>query len=152
MQEENKKNTNNVNSKNVKKNSKTNWIIIGICAVVVILLIVIVTMPKNGNNNVGTTQGASNNNVQSDQSGVIKVKNLMMIQNNSFDPQTINGNYGESVTFQNNNRGPVKIIGDGWQTPYLDQGAIFTKDDFKQGQNNVYLESNPMNIGVINMK
>ncbi|HQL12380.1 MAG TPA: hypothetical protein PK507_05170, partial [bacterium] len=88
----------------------------------------------------------------SDQSGVIKVKNLMMIQNNSFDPQTINGNYGESVTFQNNNRGPVKIIGDGWQTPYLDQGAIFTKDDFKQGQNNVYLESNPMNIGVINMK
>ncbi len=27
MQEENKKNTNNVNSKNVKKNSKTNWMI-----------------------------------------------------------------------------------------------------------------------------
>ena len=150
MQEENKKNTNNVNSKNVKKNSKTNWIIIGICAVVVILLIVVLT-PKGGsknNTNINGTEKTSS----SDQSGVIKVKNLMMIQNNSFDPQTINGNYGESVTFQNNNRGPVKIIGDGWQTPYLDQGAIFTKDDFKQGQNNVYLESNPMNIGVINMK
>ncbi|HPO11355.1 MAG TPA: hypothetical protein PLM63_02130 [bacterium] len=146
MQEENKNINNNINKPKVK----TNWIIIGICVVVVILLIVVLT-PKGGsknNTNINGTEKTSS----SDQSGVIKVKNLMMIQNNSFDPQTINGNYGESVTFQNNNRGPVKIIGDGWQTPYLDQGAIFTKDDFKQGQNNVYLESNPMNIGVINMK
>lgn len=87
-----------------------------------------------------------------DDKGNVGIKNLIMLQNNSFDPKTLDAKFGELVTFQNNNRGPVKVIGDGWQTPFLDQGSVFTKDDFKQGQNNFYLENNPMNIGIVNMK
>lgn len=136
-----------------KKNNKKFTLILSISCVVIAIGIFVVLAIMNGWFDINKIMERNReNSVTYDENGNVKIKNLIMLQNNSFDPQMLDAKIGEMVTFQNNNRGPVKIIGDGWQTPYLDQGAVFTKGDFKEGQNNFYLESNPMNIGIVNMK
>lgn len=134
----------------MKKGNSKLVLIISILAVVIALGGLAFFAIKN--NWFNSAEKNAQQSVVIDDKGNVGIKNLIMLQNNSFDPQTLDAKFGELVTFQNNNRGPVKVIGDGWQTPFLDQGSVFTKDDFKQGQNNFYLENNPMNIGIVNMK
>lgn len=135
-----------------KNNKKFTLILSIVCILIAIGVFVFLAIKEGWFDKDRIADRNRQNSVTYDENGNVKLKNVIMLQNNSFDPQTIDANFGELVVFQNNNRGPVKIIGDGWQTPYLDQGAVFTKDDFKEGQNNFYLENNPMNIGIVNMK
>jgi len=140
-------------SKDKKKNNKKFTLILSIsCVVIAVFIFVFLAITEGWFDKNKIAERNRLNSITYDENGNVKIKNLIMLQNNSFDPQTLDAKIGEMVTFQNNNRGPLKIIGDGWQTPYLDQGAVFTKGDFKEGQNNFYLESNPMNIGIVNMK
>lgn len=138
--------------KNNKNNKKFTLILSIVCIIIAIAVFVFLAIKEGWFDKDKIADKNRQNSITYDENGNVVIKNLIMLQNNSFDPQIIDAKVGELVVFQNNNRGPLKIIGDGWQTPYLDQGAVFTKNDFKEGQNNFYLEGAPMNIGIVNMR
>ena len=75
--------------------------------------------------------------------GTIKLKNTIEMTNGILEPKSINIKIGELINIKNNDASPIKIIGYGWQTPYLDKGAVFTKNDFEKGVNTFYIDGRP---------
>lgn len=75
--------------------------------------------------------------------GVVKMKNLVNITGGNFDTANLTIKSGEAVTFINQDNVPHKIIGNDWQSAYFEKTGSFSKSDFKQGENIVYIENLP---------
>ena len=137
---------------NIKFMSKKNILIISIGGVLVVAIVVILAINGNWFNKEKRIEQNRENSVTIQDNGVVKIKNLIQIVNGEFKPNKLDIKIGELVSFESNTESPVKMIGDGWQTPFMPKGAVFTKSDFKDGQNKIYLEGNPNSICIINVR
>lgn len=101
----------------------------------------------------------SNNNIQvEDYSNVPELQNLPELPNmvvvylGSFLDKEITIKEGEVVTFYNVDQNPAKIIGDGWQSAFIDKTGTFAKGDFAKGEYTAYLDGKPNEVIKIKVK
>ena len=90
----------------MKKGNSKLVLIISILAVVIALGGLAFFAIKN--NWFNSAEKNAQQSVVIDDKGNVGIKNLIMLQNNSFDPQTLDAKFGELVYFSKQQQGPSK--------------------------------------------
>ncbi len=81
-----------------------------------------------------------------------QLSNMITIYGSQFLTKEITIKEGDVVNFYNVNANPTKVIGDGWQSAYINKAGAFSKGDFKKGEYTAYLENFPKMIVKIVVK
>lgn len=71
------------------------------------------------------------------------IPNAVFIYGGVFSDEKISIKSGEVVSFFNLDQSPIKIIGEGWQSAFIDFGGAFAKGDFEKGEYTAYIEGKP---------
>lgn len=81
--------------------------------------------------------------VDSELQNLPKLQNMVTIYLNTFSVKEITIKEGEVINFYNASSNPAKVIGDGWQSAYIDKTGVFTNGSLKKGEHNVYVDGFP---------
>lgn len=81
-----------------------------------------------------------------------ELPNMIVVYLGDFLTKEITVKEGDVVTFYNVDSNPAKIIGDGWQSSYIDKTGAFAKGDLKKGEYVVYLDGKPQSTFKIIVK
>lgn len=137
----------------MKKDNNENLIIFLVFAgILIIFELIFFSVKNNWFNKEKRMQNGTDKSIVVNKDGVVKLKNTIEMNNGTLEPKSIKIKKGESASIKNNDASPIKIIGYGWQTPYIEKGAVFTKDDFEKGTNKFYIDGRPDVNGEIIVK
>ncbi len=138
-------------------NGKAILIAIIICVIIGVFFVLgldkkIVSFVKNRNSVM--EQRKLEGNIMSNQvlSDIPAIPNLVVVYGGVFSVNEIIINENETVSFYNADQSPIKVIGDGWQSAFIDNAGVFTKGDLTKGEYTAYLESNPNEVIKIKVK
>ncbi len=81
-----------------------------------------------------------------------QLPNMIVIYGGQFLTKEITIKEGNVITFYNVDQNPAKVIGNDWQSAYIDKSGAFAKGDLKKGEYSVYLENKPNEIVKIKVK